>query len=305
MGRISKKNRRRFSRTPGFTLVEMMIVVGAIALLAVLVLEVCGAACDAANRAGCASHLRAVWQACAVYADGNRGYFPYTGATTPLAGVIAPGSFYFNDTWDNRGTPFWPVQRNTGNAGNLYLLIRLHLATVDEFVCPASGDVAAFEPFNGGRFSFLAFQPGSIALTAQEQEFLQLHATRHCSYSYQNVLGMFNGVGPVAPGSGALQMQGPPAGLAILADHNPYTQLQGEARTCLDPTAAPLANSLNHAGAGQNVLYLNGSVQWCDTPECGAALGNGTHDNIYLPAGGSVIDPTNVPHNNKDSYLVP
>jgi hypothetical protein len=283
----------------------MMLVVGVLGLLALLVLESCGAACEAAHRAGCASHLRAVWHACAVYADGDRGYFPYTGATTPLAGTIGPGSFYFTDTWDNRGTPFWPVQRNTGNAGNLYLLIRLHLASPDVFVCPASGDVPAFEPFNNGRFSFLAFQAESIALTTQEQEFLQRHATRHCSYSYHNVLGMADSAGNVTAGSGALHMLWSPADLAILADHNPYTQLQGEARPCLDPTAAPLANSLNHAGAGQNVLYMNGNVQWCETPACGAVLGHGTYDNIYLPASGSATDPTNVPRNSKDSYLVP
>ncbi len=305
MMRIAKRTGRSGRRSGGFTLTEMLLVIGAIALLAVLVLEVCGAACDAANRAGCASHLRAIWHGCAVYADGNRGYFPYTGATTPQAGTIRPASFFFTDTWDNRGTPFWPVQRNTGNAGNLYLLIRLRLASADEFVCPASGDVAAFEPFSAGRFSFLAFQPGSIALTRQEQEFLQLHATRHCSYSYQNVLGLVGKAGAVVPGSGALHMQWSPSDLAILADHNPYTQLQGEARPSLDPTAAPQANSLNHAGRGQNVLYLNGSVLWCDTPECGATLGSGRYDNIYLPASGSATDPANVPQNNKDSYLVP
>lgn len=305
MDRITRKNCQCSHQTGGFTLVEMMLVVGAMALLAVLVLQVCGSVFDAANRSGCASHLRAIWHSCTIYADGNRGFLPYTGATTSLTGTIAPGSFFFTDTWDNPGTPFWPVQPNTGNAGNLYLLIRLRLASPDEFVCPASGDVSAFGPFNNERFSFLAFQPGSIALTAQEAEFLQVHATRHCSYSFQNELGMYNASGTVTPGSGALNMQWSPADLAVLADHNPYTQLQGEARPCLDPAVAPLANSLNHAGAGQNVLYLNGSVLWCETPECGAALGNGTYDNIYMPASGSVIDPANVPLNNKDSFLVP
>ena len=36
-----------------------------------------------------------------------------------------------------------------------------------------------------------------------------------------------------------------------------------------------------------------------------AALGDGKYDNIYWPASGVVTDRTNVPRNNKDSYLVP
>lgn len=188
----------------------------------------------------------------------------------------------------------------------MYLLIRQGLAAPSDFICPASGDRPALGLPSPYRFSFFSFRPNSSTMTAEQQQFLQLNATRHCSYSYQNMLG-HHGISPqiADPDAGILHRDNSPYDLAIMADHNPYTQMRGEGRAVLCPSKHPQANSLNHGGEGQNVLYLGGNVLWHDTPLCGARLDDGTHDNIYLPAAGGVDDPENVPRHIRDSYLVP
>jgi len=290
----------------GFTLVEMLVVITCLLLFMALVAGVYEAARDEGHRTACAGQLKALHTTLRCYAYANHGYLPDTGAASTLAGPVPKDRWHFPDTWDSRGTPFWPEERRTGNAGNLYLLIRLGLTTPQRFVCPATGDKAAFGPFLDTRWSFLAFQPGSLSLTAEERRFLEQRATRHCSYSYQNMLGHPNGDWAVADRRAAeVHVELSPPELVILGDHNPYTELQGEARPRVDPEAEPLANSLNHGGRGQNVLYLSGTVAWSTTPECGAILGDGSRDNIYRPAAGDVQDPRNIPRHEKDSYLVP
>ncbi len=297
---------RRDGKAGGFTLVEMLVTLFCAVALASIVLLCYSAVVDQANRTMCRARLHRLGGALFAYAQEYEGFLPDTGATRLARGRVPPGTPRFNDTWDNRGTALWPHSRNTGNAGNLYLLIRAGLAEPKDFICPATGDKPAFGPFSSRRFSFLAFQPGSLSLTPRERRFLRIHTGRHCSYSYQNVLGIRN-PGPGACGVSVRRLHRchSPPDLAILADHNPYTELRGLNRPRLDPTEHPSANSLNHGGAGQNVLYLGGHVIWSDTPACGASLPGGECDNIYRPGQGAVRDPRNIPESRRDSYLVP
>lgn len=289
-----------------FTLIELMLVVMIVLLLASLCMVVFEAACDRVNDVFCASQLHGLGKALFAYAESNRGYLPDTGAVSSMAVTLQPGGVSFQDTWDHPGTGQWPDSRHTGNQGNLYLLIRLGLATPEDFLCPATGDSPT--PGKGAlwRTGFVAFREGADQFTDAEQRFYQEHATRHCSYSYQNMLGHRLCDPTVAdPEAASLHVDRSPSDLAILADHNPYTCVRGTSRQCLDPDEQPAANSLNHGGRGQNVLYLDGRVQWHTTPECGAESLDGTRDNIYRPDRGGVTDPTNIPRHVKDSYLVP
>jgi hypothetical protein len=96
-----------------------------------------------------------------------------------------------------------------------------------------------------------------------------------------------------------------PSGLAVCADRNPYTRQPMTRQPTVSPEAEPEANSLNHHGAGQNVLYLSGEVRWADTPRCGALRCDGTRDHIYRPDEGDPTDPRNLPRSPADSFLVP
>jgi prepilin-type processing-associated H-X9-DG protein len=289
-----------------FTLVELMLVLMVVLLLASLCMAVFEAADEQVGDTFCAARLRTLGKALFCYAESNQGYLPDLGAVSPMAGRPPPCGPWFEDVWDHPGTGQWPASRHTGNQGNLYVLIRLGLASPGDFLCPATGDRPTPGTRSMQRTGFIDMREDSDQFTDDEQRFFQEHASRHCSYSYQNMLGHRAGDPSVAdPNAAMVHVDRSPPDLAILADHNPYTCIRGTNRRCLDPEKEPTANSLNHGGRGQNVLYLDGRVQWHDTPECGAELPDGGRDNIYRPAAGSVTDPTNIPRHVKDSYLVP
>src|SRR3954466_1110127 len=75
---------KRATSRKGFTLVELLVVIGIIALLISILLPSLNRARETANRVKCGSNLRQVGQAILLYANENKGNYPRT-TYTPAA----------------------------------------------------------------------------------------------------------------------------------------------------------------------------------------------------------------------------
>jgi prepilin-type N-terminal cleavage/methylation domain-containing protein/prepilin-type processing-associated H-X9-DG protein len=84
-------------RRAAFTLVELLIVVGIIAVLIALLLPSLQRAREHANRIACLSNLRQLGMAVIMYTNNNRGYFPAPSADSGL--VTADPNAWNRDDW--------------------------------------------------------------------------------------------------------------------------------------------------------------------------------------------------------------
>ncbi len=123
-------NSRGVRCTSGFTLVELLVVIGIIALLISILMPALSAATERARRIRCGSNLRQIGQGLLLYANDNRGIYPRTAAAptgpfTCFTGAAAPDPF-------GAGGP----SANDVTAA-LFLLVRSDL-NPEVFICQSS-----------------------------------------------------------------------------------------------------------------------------------------------------------------------
>ena len=75
------KWRAKSDRPRGFTLVELLVVIGIIALLISILLPALSRAREEGKRINCLSQIRQIGMAFSMYADVNKDYFPYASST--------------------------------------------------------------------------------------------------------------------------------------------------------------------------------------------------------------------------------
>jgi len=289
------------------TLTEMLVVVAGISCLTAVAVPAVVGAKDAAHVAVCGSNLHHLGAALLLYAEDHDGFLPDSGAASALGGPLPQDGFHTPGRWDSPGTAAWPDVRDVGNQANLWILVRQGYAVPGLFICPATADKPSLNDSADARvMGFYALDPETAAATPDESAFLKRVAAGRCSYSYQNQFAhpaVDEAV--VAPANATTRQCVHPPDLAIAADRNPYARPRLTRQPIVPVADGPLANSLNHGGRGQNVLYLGGHVEWHESPLCGAAKPDGSRDNIYWPDAGQPDDATNVPRAITDSYLVP
>jgi prepilin-type N-terminal cleavage/methylation domain-containing protein/prepilin-type processing-associated H-X9-DG protein len=87
---MSLRFARRTSRNAGFTLVELLVVIGIIALLISILLPALQRAREHANQVKCASNMRQIGQSLAMYIIENKNVLPIP----PLVGEVGTGFYW-------------------------------------------------------------------------------------------------------------------------------------------------------------------------------------------------------------------
>jgi prepilin-type N-terminal cleavage/methylation domain-containing protein len=244
---------RRPNHVPAFTLVELLVVIAIIAILIAILIPALNAARERGNRIKCASNLRQIFHGLQMYASDNKDQYPRVQAVPGAIPKFFTG-FYETD-------PFvWARGPSTNDVtAALFLLVRRGLVPLRVFVCPSS---------------------------TQEADNLQGRAVLQCSnFSDTHPLGWSLSYSYANPYPNTLQFAledleyrftpRTRGDFAIAADRN-----DGDDRFKNLSWNAPRdqmkwMNSQNHKKMGQNVLYNDGHVIFCDNPFVGI-----DHDHI-------------------------
>ncbi len=262
-----------------FTLVELLVVIALIALLIAILIPVLSSVRERANRMKCASNLRQIGQMELTYAVDNKGYYP---RVENQGGI----PFYFRFCIESEP---WEDYANDVTAG-IFLMVRYRMLPVEVFLCPSSNQQRDFV-MDGNNIA-------ELPVTHRVNFSPKKPLSWSLSYCFANQYPVL--FRPETPEEARFRHSpSAPAANAIAADRNDGIDRWKNSSPDAPKADMEMMNSRNHGGKGQNVLFNDGHVSWCDNPFVGY-----NRDNIYTRANSAPVK-NHIPNGRYDSNLGP
>ena len=266
------------ARRPGFTVIELLVVLGIVGVVLAVVLPSVERVRHQAYITKCGSNLHQIDVALSVYENENHGNWPRTGYDPATADAPVKG------TGASSPDPFVAgsaVQANDLTAG-LFLLMRVERLPSAVFVCPYN-DATSFAPD-------AANPTGRSNFTDQR---------KNLAYSFADPYPT-----AAAAAAGYVLTGRTGAAVPVAADKNPGRGEGTDDVYAVTPTSPASAmeqgNSPNHEQEGQNVLYGDGHVKYERTPFVGVG-----GDNVYTAKGAGPPTVERSPTDATDTVLLP
>ena len=260
---------KQVSKKAGFTLVELLVVIGIIALLISILLPSLNKARETANRVKCAANLKQIGNGLILYSNENKGLFPRTYAVASTTVTIA-----ITGAGGTSTDPFLATSAITAHniPAAMFLLIRQEDLTPSVFICP-SGTAEADSLFGLPATSRGNFSCGSTASGTDGTV-----VNKNISYSFVNV---YPSTSAIALGYKTF-ITAFSSDFATAADIAPSYAAWTSITTGVARTIVINGNSKNHDTDGQNVLFADGHAEFVQTPLCGPS-----NDCIYTVSASS------------------
>jgi prepilin-type N-terminal cleavage/methylation domain-containing protein len=263
----------RNARYKGFTLVELLVVIGIIAVLVSLLLPALNKAREAANRTSCLSNLRQAHQMLAMYATEYKDQIPLGISAGGPGAAVANGSNYWLTRTAAVSAPPDPDTDRVRFFGMGFML-KVNIAKEGSgrvFYCPSSfdrhhgydTDANPWRPFNVGARSSYSWR-GSINTrpddTSHEPEQMICHMTAGPFYPVKPVWGAAvknpaHSAANPAPATPLFRLS-KLKNRAIMSDINAMDGITAAA------SGVSSDRLLTVHAKGLNVLYAHGGAKW-------------------------------------------